>query len=98
MIGAGIVSLIQQNTRLVWCESPGSITMEVQDLPAIVAAAHARDGPVGLDNTWSAGLLLDAFQHGVDIPTQAVTKYIGGPGELLRGSVTGRGASVPRRP
>ncbi len=89
-IGAGITSLLQENTRLVWCESPGSITMEVQDLPAIVAAAHARNVLVVLDNTWSAGVLLDAFHHGVDITMQAVTKYIGGHSDLLLGSVTVR--------
>jgi cystathionine beta-lyase len=97
MIGSGIASLIQQNTRLVWCESPGSITMEVQDLPAIVAAAHARDVRVVLDNTWSAGILLDAFQHGVDITMQAVTKYIGGHSDLLLGSVTVRDDSLHHR-
>ena len=97
MIGSGIASLIQQNTRLVWCESPGSITMEVQDLPAIVAAAHARDVRVVLDNTWSAGILLDAFQHGVDISMQAVTKYIGGHSDLLLGSVTVRDDSLHQR-
>jgi cystathionine beta-lyase len=97
MIGAGIASLIQQNTRLVWCESPGSITMEVQDLPAIVALAHARDVRVVLDNTWSAGILLDAFHHGVDITMQAVTKYIGGHSDLLLGSVTVRDDSLYQR-
>jgi cystathionine beta-lyase len=89
-IGANISSLIQENTKLVWTESPGSITMEVQDLPAIVAAAHARNVRVVLDNTWSAGVLLDAFAHGVDITMQAVTKYIGGHSDLLLGSVTVR--------
>jgi cysteine-S-conjugate beta-lyase len=97
MIGSGIALLMQQNTRLVWCESPGSITMEVQDLPAIVAAAHARDVRVVLDNTWSAGILLDAFQHGVDISMQAVTKYIGGHSDLLLGSVTVRDDSLHQR-
>jgi cystathionine beta-lyase len=97
MIGSGIASLIQQNTRLVWCESPGSITMEVQDLPAIVAAAHARDVRVVLDNTWSAGILLDAFRHGVDITMQAVTKYIGGHSDLLLGSITVRDDSLHHR-
>jgi cystathionine beta-lyase len=97
MIGAGIASLIQPNTRLVWCESPGSITMEVQDLPAIVAAAHARDVRVVLDNTWSAGILLDAFHHGVDITMQAVTKYIGGHSDLLLGSVTVRDDSLHQK-
>jgi cysteine-S-conjugate beta-lyase len=94
LIGTGITSLIQENTRLVWCESPGSITMEVQDLPAIVAAAHARNVHVVLDNTWSAGILLDAFQHGVDVTLQAVTKYIGGHSDLLLGSVTVRDDSL----
>lgn len=97
MIGAEIASLIQENTRLVWCESPGSITMEVQDLPALVAAAHARNVRVVLDNTWSAGILLDAFQHGVDITMQAVTKYIGGHSDLLLGSVTVRDDSLHQR-
>ena len=90
LLGAGVSELFQDKTRLVWCESPGSITMEVHDLPAIVAAAHARKILVVLDNTWSAGVLFDAFQHGVDITMQAVTKYIGGHSDLLLGSVTVR--------
>jgi len=97
MIGANISSLIQENTRLVWCESPGSITMEVQDLPAIVAVAHARNVRVVLDNTWAAGILLDAFAHGVDITMQAVTKYIGGHSDLLLGSVTVRDPALYER-
>lgn len=96
-IGAGISSLIRENTRLIWCESPGSITMEVQDLPAIVAAAHARNVRVVLDNTWSAGVLLDAFSHDVDVTMQALTKYIGGHSDLLLGSVTVRDESLFRR-
>jgi cystathionine beta-lyase len=87
-IGAAIASLIQDNTRLIWTESPGSVTMEVQDLPAIAAAAHARNVPVALDNTWSAGVLFDAFAHGADITMQAITKYIGGHSDVLLGSVT----------
>jgi len=96
-IGAGISSLIKENTRLIWCESPGSITMEVQDLPAIVAAAHSGNVLVVLDNTWSAGVLLDAFSHGVDVTMQAITKYIGGHSDLLLGSVTVRDDSLYRR-
>ena len=95
--GAGISSLIKENTRLIWCESPGSITMEVQDLPAIVAAAHSGNALVVLDNTWSAGVLLDAFSHGVDVTMQAITKYIGGHSDLLLGSVTVRDDSLYRR-
>ena len=96
-IGAGISTFIQPHTRLVWCESPGSITMEVQDLPAIVAAAHAKNVLVVLDNTWSAGILLDAFSHGVDVTMQALTKYIGGHSDVLLGSVTVRDESLYRR-
>jgi cystathionine beta-lyase len=86
--GASIKDLLRENTRLVWCESPGSITMEVQDVPAIVSAAHARGVLVALDNTWSAGVYFDAFAHGVDITMQALTKYVGGHSDLLLGSVT----------
>lgn len=88
--GAGIEELFQENTRLVWTESPGSITMEVQDVPAIAAVAHARNALVVLDNTWSAGVLFDAFAHGVDVTMQAITKYIGGHSDLLLGSITVR--------
>jgi cystathionine beta-lyase len=89
-IGEGIEALIKPNTRLIWCESPGSISMEVQDLPAIVQTAHAHGALVALDNTWSAGVYLDAIAHGVDITMQALTKYIGGHSDLLLGSVTAR--------
>jgi cystathionine beta-lyase len=92
-VGAGIndlriKDLLRENTRLVWCESPGSITMEVQDVPAIAEAAHARGALVALDNTWSAGVFFDAFAHGVDITMQALTKYIAGHSDVLLGSVT----------
>ncbi len=88
LIGAGIAALIRPNTTLVWTESPGSVTMEVQDVPAIVAAAHARGVPVALDNTYTAGVYFDAFAHGVDISMQALTKYVGGHSDLLLGSVS----------
>jgi len=82
--------LVRENTRLVWCESPGSVTMEVQDVPAIVAAAHRSGALVVLDNTWAAGIYFDAFAQGVDITMQALTKYIGGHSDLLLGSITVR--------
>jgi cystathionine beta-lyase len=88
MIGAGIAELIRDNTRMVWCENPGSLTMEVQDVPAIAAAAHARGALVALDNTWSSGIFFDAFANGVDVEMQALTKYIGGHSDLLLGAVT----------
>jgi len=87
-IGAGIAEHFRPNTHLAWTESPGSITMEVQDVPAICAAAHERAIPVAIDNTWSAGVLFRAFDHGVDVSVQAATKYIGGHSDLLMGSVT----------
>lgn len=81
-------SLLRENTKLIWCESPGSITMEVQDVPAIAEVAHAKGAMVVLDNTWAAGILFDAFAHGVDITMQALTKYVGGHSDLLLGSIT----------
>lgn len=97
LIGAGIAALIRPNTALVWTESPGSVTMEVQDVPAICEAAHARGVPVALDNTYAAGVLFDAFAHGVDISIQALTKYVGGHSDLLLGSVSVREAAYKDR-
>lgn len=94
MIGAGITDLIRDNTTLIWCESPGSVTMEVQDVPAIVKAAHEKDVAVALDNTYAAGVLFDAFAHGVDVSMQALTKYVGGHSDLLLGSVSVRDAAA----
>jgi len=87
-------SMFHDNTRLVWCESPGSVTMEVQDVPAIVELAHRHGALVVLDNTWSAGVYFDAFQHGVDVTMQALTKYVGGHSDLLLGSVTVRDNAI----
>ncbi len=92
-----IASLLRENTRLVWCESPGSITMEVQDVPAIVEAAHRVGARVALDNTWAAGVYFDAFAHGVDVTMQALTKYIGGHSDLLLGSITVRNEEAWQR-
>ena len=92
MIGAGISDLIRPNTALIWCESPGSVTMEVQDVPAIVKAAHNKDVAVALDNTYAAGVMFDAFGHGVNVSIQALTKYVGGHSDLLLGSVSVRDA------
>jgi cystathionine beta-lyase len=94
---AGIEPLLRENTRLVWCESPGSVTMEVQDVPAIAAAAHRAGALVVLDNTWAAGIYFDAFAHGVDITMQALTKYVGGHSDLLLGSITVRDQAAYER-
>ena len=90
LVGADVGDLIRANTRLIWCESPGSVTMEVQDVPAIVQAAHAKGVAVALDNTYAAGVMFDAFEHGVDVSMQALTKYVGGHSDLLLGSVSAR--------
>ena len=95
--GAGIQTLFRENTRMVWCESPGSITMEVQDVPAIAEVAHRATAMVVMDNTWSAGVYFDAFAHGVDLTMQAITKYVGGHSDLLLGSITTREETAWRR-
>ena len=94
MIGAGISGLIRENTKLIWCESPGSVTMEIQDIPAIVSAAQSMDVAVALDNTYSAGVMFDAFSYGVDVSMQALTKYVGGHSDLLLGAVSARDDSA----
>ena len=86
MIGAGIADLILPNTRLIWIEAPGSVTMEVPDVPAITAAARARGVVTAIDNTWSAGLAFRPFDHGVDISVQALTKYQSGGADVLMGA------------
>ena len=88
LIGADIASLIRPNTRVVFTESPGSLTFEVQDIPAIAAAAHQRDALVLLDNTWATPLFFKPFAHGVDISIQAATKYIAGGSDLVLGIIT----------
>lgn len=88
MIGGGIADLIDERTKLVWVESPGSGTMEVQDVPAIVAAAKAKGALVGCDNTWASPLLFKPLAHGADFAVEALTKYVGGHSDLLLGSIT----------
>ncbi|WP_420993865.1 cystathionine beta-lyase [Cupriavidus sp. 30B13] len=90
MIGAGIAGLIRPNTRLVWMESPGSVTMEIPDTAAIVAAARARGVLTAIDNTWSAGVYFRPFDHGIDISVQALTKYQSGGSDVLMGAVLTR--------
>ncbi len=87
LIGKGIASLIKPNTKVVYCESPGSQTMEVQDVAAIAGAAHAAGAIAMIDNTWSAGHYFKAFAHGCDVSVQAATKYIVGHSDAMLGSV-----------
>ena len=90
MIGSGIAQLFQPNTRLVWAEAPGSVSMEVPDLPAICRAAKEHGVLVALDNTWAAGLALRGFDVGADIVMHALTKYQSGGADLLMGAVITR--------
>ena len=88
LVGGNIRNLIQPNTRVIYCESPGSQTMEVQDIPAIAAAAHAAGAICVADNTWGAGHYFKSFDHGCDISIQAATKYIVGHSDAMLGTVT----------
>ncbi|MBF4281582.1 cystathionine beta-lyase [Vibrio anguillarum] len=85
-IGEGIRALIQPNTKVLFTESPGSITMEVQDIPTLARVAHEHDIIVMLDNTWAAGVNFSPFEHGVDISIQAATKYIVGHSDVMLGT------------
>ncbi|HYD38317.1 MAG TPA: cystathionine beta-lyase [Allosphingosinicella sp.] len=87
-IGAGIADLIGERTRAVFLESPGSLTMEVQDVPAICAAARASGVATILDNTWATPFFFPALAAGVDLSILAGTKYVGGHADVMLGSVT----------
>ncbi len=87
LIGAGIADLIQDNTRIVYTEAPGSQTFEVQDIPAIAEAAHRRGAVVINDNTWGTPLLYKSFEHGIDVSVHAATKYIVGHSDAMLGII-----------
>jgi cystathionine beta-lyase len=87
-IGSGLAKLMKPNTKVVFTESPGSQTFEVQDIPAIAKAAHAGGATVVMDNTWASPLYFKPFEHGVDVSVQAATKYIVGHADAMLGSIT----------
>jgi cystathionine beta-lyase len=87
---ASLAAAITPQTKLVWLEAPGSITMEFPDLPALLQVARRHDVVVALDNTWGAGLALRPFELGVDISMHALTKYPSGGGDVLMGAATTR--------
>ena len=87
LIGGDIAGLIRDNTRLVFVESPGSVTFEVQDIPAIAEAAHARGLKVAMDNSWATPLHFKSFAHGVDISVHSGTKFIVGHSDAMLGVV-----------
>ena len=96
-IGAGIAGLMRPNTTLVFTESPGSLTFEVQDIPAIAKAAHARGALVVMDNTWASPVYFKPFAHGVDIAIQAATKYIVGHADAMLGTITAADKAIAAR-
>jgi cystathionine beta-lyase len=84
---AGLAELMRPNTAVLYLESPGSHTFEVQDVPALSAVAHARGAKVLMDNTWGIHFF-QPFKHGVDVSIQALTKYVVGHSDVLLGSMT----------
>jgi cystathionine beta-lyase len=88
LIGGGIAGLLTDKTKLVFTESPGSQTFEVQDIPAIAEAAHKRGAVVIMDNTWATPLYFKPFSHGVDVSIHAATKYIVGHADAMLGAIT----------
>lgn len=97
MLGAGIAGLMDERTRLVWVESPGSSTFEVQDLPTIAAAAHARGALVGCDNSWATPLLHKPLQLGADLVVEALTKFVAGHSDVFMGSIAARDPDLHER-
>ncbi|MCW2389741.1 cystathionine beta-lyase [Sphingobium sp. B11D3B] len=95
LIGADIAALCTEHTRAIFLESPGSLTFEVQDVPAIVAVAKARGIVTLIDNTWATPLLLPALGLGVDVSILACTKYLCGHSDVMMGSVTANAALWP---
>ena len=98
---ADITPYLKPNTKAVFCESPGSLTFEVQDISAIAEIAHAHNNGSGgasvlLDNTWATPLLFPALKHGVDLSIQAVTKYIGGHADVTMGAITANQSHAAR--
>ena len=86
--GKDIAALFRANTTLVFCESPGSLTFEIQDLPAIAAVAREKGARVAVDNTWATPLYHRSLDQGVDISIQAATKYLVGHSDAMMGTVT----------
>jgi cystathionine beta-lyase len=96
LISDGIAALIRDNTRAIYCESPGSLTFEIQDIPAIAKAAHARGVSVLMDNTWATPVFFRPLDHGVDLSIMSGTKYIGGHADVMVGTITANESHVKR--
>jgi cysteine-S-conjugate beta-lyase len=96
LIGKGIAALMQPNTRAVCTESPGSLTFEMQDIPAIAEAAHAKGALVLTDNTWATPLHRRVLEHGADLSIQSGTKYLCGHSDTMLGTVSANAGALPR--
>jgi cystathionine beta-lyase len=96
LIGDGIAALFRANTKAVYCESPGSLTFEVQDVPAIAASAHAKGASVLMDNTWGTPLYFPALARGVDLSIHAATKYICGHSDTMMGTISANESHATR--
>ncbi len=96
LIGKDIGALIKPNTKMVYVESPGSLTLEVQDIPAIAKEAHAKGAVVVADNTWATPLYSRPYELGVDVSIHSATKYISGHSDLLMGLITCKDAYYKR--
>ena len=96
LIGGQIASLIEPATRAIYVESPGSLSFDMQDVPAIAAAAHAAGAVVLMDNTWASPLYFRALDKGVDLSIQSGTKYIGGHSDVMLGTISANRATWPR--
>jgi cystathionine beta-lyase len=96
LVGAGIEPFVRPNTKVVYVESPGSLTFEVQDVPAIAEVAHRHGAVVVMDNTWGTPLYFKALAHGVDVSVQAATKYIVGHSDAMLGTVSCNEAAWPQ--
>jgi cystathionine beta-lyase len=94
LVGADIAALMQENTRAVYLESPGSLSFEMQDIAAIAAVAHARHALVLMDNTWASPIYFRPLDHGADLVIQAGTKYIGGHSDVMLGTVSANAKTV----
>jgi len=94
LVGGAIGDLMQAKTRAVFVESPGSLSFEIQDVPAIAAAAHAKGAVVLMDNTWASPLYFRAMDFGVDLSIHAGTKYFGGHSDVMLGTVAANQATV----
>jgi len=94
--GDDVAPLLKPNTRAVFCESPGSLTFEMTDIPALAKTAHAAGASVLMDNTWATPLFFQPLKNGVDLSIQAATKYVGGHADVMLGYISANESHAER--